>query len=159
MMFPPPYFTVFLVYFGFNSMFLGRRTYSFPSVPHKFILVSSVQRIFRHFSGGQCRCFFANKILFRIFFFVNIGTFLETLPYKLFSIRRFRTVCTQTLKPSSRLISTADQVGLDFDNLTINLSIFAVVALLLPRVSTVVFLFIALVMDDCEQFRSAQISL
>src|ERR1043166_6262208 len=84
MMFPPPYFTVFLVYFGFNSMFLGRRTYSFPSVPHKFILVSSVQRIFRHFSGGQCRCFFANIILFRIFFLLTLELF-----WKLFHTNYF----------------------------------------------------------------------
>ena len=62
-MLAPPCFTLFRVYCGLNSEFGGRlMNCLWPLDPKRTILLSSVHKLFLHFSLGQVMCSLANCI-------------------------------------------------------------------------------------------------
>ncbi len=60
MMFPPPYFTVGMVFFGCNSAFFLLQTRQVEFLPKSSILVSSDHMTFSQSSSGSSKCSLAN---------------------------------------------------------------------------------------------------
>ncbi|XP_052424719.1 band 4.1-like protein 1 isoform X3 [Carassius gibelio] len=103
MMLAPPCFTVFTVYCGLNSEFGGRLTNClWPLDPKRTILLSSVHKMFLHFSLGQLMCSLANCNLFCTCLFFNRGTLRGILENRLTSHRRLLTVTVLTGKVTMR---------------------------------------------------------
>ncbi len=60
MMFPPPCFTVGMVFFGCHSAFFLLQTRQVEFLPKSYILVSSDHMTFSQSSSGSSKCFLAN---------------------------------------------------------------------------------------------------
>ncbi len=60
MMFPPPCFTVGMVFFGCNSAFFLLQTRQVEFLPKSYILVSSDHMTFSQSSSGSSKCSLAN---------------------------------------------------------------------------------------------------
>ncbi len=60
MMFPPPCFTVGMVFFGCNSAFFLLQTWQVEFLPKSYILVSSDHMTFSQSSSGSYKCSLAN---------------------------------------------------------------------------------------------------
>ncbi len=60
MMFPPPCFTVGMVFFGCNSAFFLLQTRQVEFLPKSYILVSSDHMTFSQFSSGSSKCSLTN---------------------------------------------------------------------------------------------------
>ena len=151
MMLVPPWFTVFTVYCGLNSVFGGHLTIClWPLDPKRTILLSSVHKMLRHFPLGQSLCSLKNCNLFSTCRFFNNVTLRGLLADSLASHRHLIvTVLTGNFRPS--LIILEPIIGWVFAILAILRSIRMVVFRFLPRLSGFVYQFKAFEIISAEQ--------
>ena len=100
-----------MVCFGSWEVFLGRRTYCFPSDPNKFTFVSSDHNTFFQFS--RSKRFFEKIFMLQIFFLLRYGTFLAEWAHRSFAISLLRIVRLVTGAFNS-LLRSSDEKKLFF---------------------------------------------